>query len=130
MSERSKIRVNQSISNVLVSISNETFSQDSHSDCVASSSSIVTEENSYYGFTAEAVLQAEVETVEYQRFIWLSQDGTGGHFVLDLGCKQSFTEILLRNCHNYIYQDRSTETLRFDSLFHYVKLLYTQEFCL
>ena len=85
---------------------------------MASSSSIVTEENSYHGFTAEAVLQAEVETVEYQSFIWLSQDGTGGHFVLDLGCKQSFTEILLRNCHNYIYQDRSTETLRFDSLFH------------
>ena len=53
-----------------------------------------------------------METYETQGMIWLSQDGTVGSFVLDFGCGESFSQILLRNCHNAVHRDRSTKDFR------------------
>ena len=58
------------------------------------------------------MLEAEVVTIEAQNMNWLSNDGTVGQFVMDLGCPQSFQQILLRNCHNAEHRDRSTNEFR------------------
>ena len=58
------------------------------------------------------MLQAEVVTTEFQYMNWLNNDGTLGHFIMDLGCTQSFQQILLRNCHNGLARDRSTNEFR------------------
>ena len=59
------------------------------------------------------VLEADVVTIEtHHGMNWLSNDGTVGHFVMDLGCLQSFQQILLRNCHNGDARDRSTNGFR------------------
>ena len=54
-----------------------------------------------------------MQTTEEQSAIWLSKDGAQAHFVIDLGCQQSFQQILLRNCHNAGHGDRSTHQFRY-----------------
>ena len=54
-----------------------------------------------------------MQTTEQQSAIWLSKDGAQAHFVIDLGCQQSFQQILLRNCHNAGARDRSTHQFRY-----------------
>ena len=60
------------------------------------------------------MLEADVETtgIEQWGMIWLGADNPEAYFVMDLGCQQSFQQILLRNCHNAQYRDRSTKDFR------------------
>ena len=86
-----------------------------HSDCDPNTRKIQHEENTYGGtFPASKVLEADVETTGKEQWgmIWLGKDGHEAHFVMDLGCQQSFQQILLRNCHNAQYRDRSTKDFR------------------
>ena len=81
-------------------------------DCDEGSRSIVRAENSHSATPdADPVLLAEVEHTEYRQFLWLTAD-TSGYFIIDLGCEQSFNEILVRNCHNFNSHDRSTKEFR------------------
>ena len=84
-----------------------------HVDCDASTRTIHHEEHTYgTSHPAERVLEADVMTIEYGNMNWLGADGQEAHFVMDLGCQQSFQQILLRNCHNGGSRDRSTKTFR------------------
>ena len=90
--------------------------QHSDSECDADTRTIHHEENTYPGtlFPASKVLEADVETwgMEKWGMIWLGTNDKPAHFVMDLGCQEFFQQILLRNCHNAAYRDRSTKEIR------------------
>ena len=55
---------------------------------------------------------AEVETWAPVANYWLLPNSSPGSFVLNLGCLQDFSQIILVNTHNAQYRNRNTKKFR------------------
>ena len=52
------------------------------------------------------------EPAEQGKGYWLGGDGTNAYFIIDLGCRISFSGIQLVNTHNGGHKDRSTKKFK------------------